>query len=62
LGQTSSSGQDLGLWFGGHVVYSVCVIVANIVIAIKFNIHNKLTVFPIALMIIALFFFFAVQS
>ena len=24
-----SDGQDIGFWFGGHVVYGACVILAN---------------------------------
>lgn len=30
-------GKDIGFWVGGHAVYGVCVVVANVVLVFKFN-------------------------
>jgi Na+/proline symporter len=59
---TSPDGKELGFWMAGHVVYGICVIVANLVIAVKFNIHHHFSIFLIALMIIAYFFFFGLMA
>ena len=46
----------------GHVVYGVCVIVANLVIFVKSNIHHYFSVLCISLMIIAYFLFYGVMA
>lgn len=37
-GQALLDGKDIGFWVGGHAVYGVCVVVANVVLVFKF--HN----------------------
>ena len=61
-GSLADDGHTLGFWYSGHIIYGCCVLIANIVLFLKFNIHHWSGVLMFILMIMAYFLFFFVQS
>ena len=55
---SQSDGKEIGFWIGGMAVYGICVIVANVVLFMKFTIHNKVGIILFSLMILAYFVFY----
>ena len=55
-------GMDLGFWVAGHVVYGVCVFIANLVLIHKFHHHHWQGAALLGLMYFAFFFILSVQS
>jgi len=62
LGAATLDGHELGFWLSGHIVYGCCVFIANIVLALKFNIHHAHSHLMFFLMIAAYFLFFFLES
>ena len=52
-----SNGQQSGFWVGGHVVYGAAVWMANMLILMKFHVHDGYHMIPILMMISAYFVF-----
>ena len=48
-----SDGKDLGFWVAGMAVYGTCCLIANLVVALKMNLHHVIGTIFFALMIIA---------
>jgi hypothetical protein len=55
-------GRDLGLHLAGHNVYTICIIVANIVLMHKFNNYSGWGELLIAVMIMNIFTILFIQS
>jgi hypothetical protein len=62
IGQYQTDGQDIGFYVLGHVVYGVCVIVANVVMLHKFNNYTGWGEVLVALMILSFFSTYFVES
>jgi len=62
MGSSADDGHCLGFWYSGHIIYGCCVLIANIVLFLKFNIHHWTGLLTFFLMIAAYFLFFFVQS
>jgi len=62
LGVETKDGNELGFWLSGHIVYGCCVVIANVVLMLKFNIHYYFSHILFFLMITAYFLFFWMQS
>ena len=61
-GQSQPDGKDIGFWVVGHVVYGAYVLVANIVIAHKFNNYTGWGEVTCAIMIMAFFTIFFLEN
>ena len=61
-GTKADDGHQLGFWYSGHIIYVCCVLIANIVLFLKFHIHHWTGLFSFFLMITAVFLFFFIQS
>ncbi len=55
-------GKDIGFWVAGLVVYGACCLIANLILVHKFNLIDHVQVVFVALMVIAYFLFFALES
>ena len=62
LGMTSPDGKEEGIWLCGHLAFGLSVIVANIVILMKYNIHHIGSLSIIGLMVMMYFATFAFES
>ena len=54
--------MDIGFWVVGHLVYGVCVIVANVVMLHKFNNYTGWGEVLVAIMIMAFFTSYFIES
>jgi hypothetical protein len=59
---TMNNGQLFGFWVGGTAAYGGCVLIVNMLVLIKFNIHDGYNLLGIAVMILAYFVILAAQS
>ena len=55
-------GRDYGFWLCGHISFTLAVIIANIIILMKSNMHNRWTFLVQFLMYAAFILAFAVES
>jgi len=62
LGFENSYGQEQGMWLCGHVSFGLAVLIANIIVLMKSNIHNKYSLGIFGLMFAAFFVAFAFES
>ena len=58
----SDQGKAIGFWIGGHIVYGSCIIVANLLILLRFNNFTGYGEFTVFLMILAYFVIFGIES
>jgi hypothetical protein len=56
------NGQISGFWVGGHVVYGAAVWMANILILMKFHVHDGYHMIPILMMLSAYYLFLWAES
>jgi hypothetical protein len=61
-GQYLTDGKDVGFWIVGHLVYGVCVIVANVVMLHKFNNYTGWGEVLVAMMILAFFTIYFLEN
>lgn len=59
---SAPDGKEIGFWVAGMAIYGVCIIVANVLLAAKFHIHNWVGVVFFAMMITAYFLFYWLMS
>jgi phospholipid-transporting ATPase len=57
-----SNGKTSGFWVGGHVVYGAAVLMANMLILMKFHVHDKYHAIPLVMMVSAYFVFLWAES
>jgi magnesium-transporting ATPase (P-type) len=62
VGFTSPWGKDTGMWMEGHIAFGMAVVMANVVIAMKFHIYEKISFVCIALCTIAYWVMFAFET
>lgn len=55
-------GQVLGFFVAGHVVYGACVIIANLILFMRFHTHTQIGHITFFLSIAAYFVFFLAES
>jgi magnesium-transporting ATPase (P-type) len=61
-GFTSTNGEEMGLWLCGNVAFGLSVMIANVVIFLKFYVHHWLSLVSVILMFMAYFVFFVGES
>lgn len=61
-GFTSPDGHDNGMWMCGNVSFGLSVMMANVVIFMKFYVYHWLSLLTVALMFLAYFVAFAFES
>lgn len=57
-----ADGKDIGFWLSGMAIYGVCIMVANLEIAIRFNTHNVLGVLCILAGVVCYFLSYGILS
>jgi hypothetical protein len=57
-----NDGKDMGIHVAGNHVYVVCILVANLIVTIRFNNFTGWGEMLVALMVFAAFFFMYVES
>ena len=61
-GFTSPEGKENGMWLNGQVAFGLSVMMANVVIAMKFYVFHWLSVVSLILMFLAYFVAFVFES
>jgi hypothetical protein len=57
-----NNGQILGYWVGGTAAYGGCVLIVNMLVLMKFNIHDGYNLFGILIMVLSYFFILGIES
>ena len=56
------NGKEFGYWVGGTNAYAGCVLIVNVLILMKFNIHDGYNIVSILAMILSYFVILGVMS